>query len=517
MFSTTTPLILRRKAITKPKAKRQKRQRTSSEPSQSEADNSDSIPIPLEALSVNEPDVAHQKSEEFFVQSTIFQSNSWSERNESIRNKSITRRNQFLTRRRTKQSTVKRNTTVSSGHSSVRYGDRVGLDPSVWRIKDVVDPPIVPGGGASTSDDSEGRKVLVIENEGEAQTRFQLGNCIGRSPRASVYRAINRNTMQMVAVKQIQLEDLKTEEITQLVHEVDLVKRLSHPNIIKYEGMVMDSLRNTLSMVVEYAQNGSLERILEEFGKLNDEKLVANYVIQVLEGLDYLHHNSLVHGNLKAANILMTQSGEVKLSDFGISLYMREIEHVDKGVSCVPNWAAPEVIELSPVSTKSDIWSLGCTVIELLTGRPPYGDLVNALNVMFRIIENDGPPIPEGLSDLLVAFLKECFHKTPVQRPSANELSQHEWLIWALNKDLQSQSDAPQTHMLENTDQRKTTSATNTATTTTTITTTTTRTIPHNGLCVLSVESLRKFCRQSSSGEATGGRSTESIEPLSGG
>ena len=103
-------------------------------------------------------------------------------------------------------------------------------------------------------------------------------------------------------------------------------------------------------------------------------------MIQVLEGLDYLHHNSLVHGNLKAANILMTQSGEVKLSDFGISLYMREIEHVDMGVSCVPNWAAPEVIELSPVSTKSDIWSLGCTVIELLTGRPPYGDLVNALN-----------------------------------------------------------------------------------------------------------------------------------------
>lgn len=184
MFSTTTPLILRRKAITKPKAKRQKRQRTSSEQSQSEADNSDSNPIPLEALSVNEP-IAHQKSEEFFVQSTIFQSNSWSERNESIRNKSITRRNQFLTRRRTKQSTVKRNTTVSSGHSSARVseashwnerststGDRVGLDPNVWRIKDVVDPPIVPGGGASTSHDDEGRKVLVIENEGEAQMRF---------------------------------------------------------------------------------------------------------------------------------------------------------------------------------------------------------------------------------------------------------------------------------------------------------------------------------------------------------
>ena len=105
-------------------------------------------------------------------------------------------------------------------------------------------------------------------------------------------------------------------------------------------------------------------------------------MVQTLEGLNYLHHNSVVHGNLRAANILMTQTGEVKLSDFGISisLYMRGIEHVDKDVSFMPNWSAPEVIELRPVSAKSDIWSLGCTIIELLTGTPPYGDLVDALN-----------------------------------------------------------------------------------------------------------------------------------------
>lgn len=486
MFEPTNPLILRRGAITKPKETRRKRQRTPSGQSQTEDGNNDLIPIPLEGLSVHEP-IAHQNSEESYVQSTMFQSNSWSRRNESM-----TRRNRFLTRHRTKQSTVVRNTSVNSGHSTLRVsegshenerttGARVGLDPSVLRIEDVVDPPIVSGGSASTSDDSELGKVLIIEKEGKAQTHFQLGNCIGCSPRASVYRAINWNTMQMIAVKQIQLEGLKTEEIAQLVHEVDLVKRLSHPNIIKYEGMVRDSPRNTLSMVLEYAQNGSLEQMLEEFGKLN-EKLVASYVIQVLEGLNYLHHNGIMHCNLKAANILMTQSGEVKLSDFGISLYLRAIEHVDKpeGVSCMPNWVAPEVIELRPLSTKSDIWSLGCTTIELLTGTPPYGDVVNALNVMFRIVENDGPPIPEGLSDLLVAFLKDCFHKTPAQRPSAHELSQHEWLNCALIKDLHSQSDIPLAHM-EDTVQRKTTSATDTATTTTTttttITTTTTKTV----------------------------------------
>lgn len=184
MILPTSPLVLRRGAITRPKAKRQKRWRTPSGQSQIEADDSDEIPIPLENLNVNEP-IAHQNSEELFVQSTIFQSNSWSERNESIRNKSITRRNRFLTRRRTKQSTIKRNTTVSSGHSSSKaseasYGNErstqvgveVSLDPSVLHIENVVDPPILLGRAASTRDDSESRKVLVVEKEGKAQIRF---------------------------------------------------------------------------------------------------------------------------------------------------------------------------------------------------------------------------------------------------------------------------------------------------------------------------------------------------------
>ena len=209
-------------------------------------------------------------------------------------------------------------------------------------------------------------------------------------------------------MKQIQLEGFKEEQIVQFMQEVDLVKQLSHPNIIKYEGMTRD--KHTLSIVVEcvrflppalarlcyglasdmlrgiacaaatrYSPNGSLEQILGEFGKLS-EKLVASYVVQILEGLDCLHHNGIVHGNLKAANILMTSCGDVKLSDIGVSLNLQALEDVGKGVSCTPNWIAPEVIELKCTSTKSDIWSLGCTIIELLTGQPPYGDLVNALS-----------------------------------------------------------------------------------------------------------------------------------------
>ena len=118
---------------------------------------------------------------------------------------------------------------------------------------------------------------------------------------------------------------------------------------------------------------------LKAFGKLN-ERLVAGYVVKILEGLHYLHECDVVHCDLKAANILTTKNGNVKLSDFGVSLNLRAMEREMKDVAGTPNWMAPEVIELKGASTKADIWSLGCTVIELLTGRPPYGDIANTMS-----------------------------------------------------------------------------------------------------------------------------------------
>ncbi|KAI0046488.1 hypothetical protein FA95DRAFT_1669085 [Auriscalpium vulgare] len=270
-------------------------------------------------------------------------------------------------------------------------------------------------------DGSAVRQPLIVREEGKAPTHFQLGNCIGRGQFGAVYRALNLNTGQMVAVKRIGLEGLKEEEVTQLMKEVDLVKSLSHPSIVKYEGMARDE--NTLSIVLEYAENGSLGQTLKAFGKLN-ERLVASYVVKILEGLDYLHQSDVVHCDLKAANILTTKNGNVKLSDFGVSLNLRAMEREIKDVAGTPNWMAPEVIELKGASTKSDIWSLA---------------------FMFRIVEDDMPPLPEGCSAPLIEFLKLCFNKDPTLRPSAEELFEHEWLKkhWGLNKDLRPQDSIP--------------------------------------------------------------------------
>ena len=131
---------------------------------------------------------------------------------------------------------------------------------------------------------------------------------------------------------------------------------------------------------------------------------MANYVVKILEGLHYLHQNDVVHCDLKAANILTTKNGNVKLSDFGVSLNLRAMEREMKDVAGTPNWMAPEVIELKGASPKSDIWSLACTVIELLTGRPPYAEIANSMSgewfVVWRLAERRFPSRAAPVMDL---------------------------------------------------------------------------------------------------------------------
>ncbi|KAF8936163.1 hypothetical protein BGZ47_009629 [Haplosporangium gracile] len=253
---------------------------------------------------------------------------------------------------------------------------------------------------------------------------FQLGNCIGRGQFGSVYKALNLVTGQMVAVKRIKIDGLKDTEKDILMQEVDLLKSLTHPSIVKYEGFIRSS--GYLNIILEFVENGSLLTTLKSFGTF-PEKLVVAYVVKILEGLVYLHGKEVVHCDLKAANILTTKNGNVKLSDFGVSLNLKVKESDFGAVAGTPNWMAPEVIELKGASPASDIWSLGCTVIEMLTGQPPYAELL-PLTTLFRIVEDERPPLPTNLSMDLLDFLCQCFQKDPSLRPSAGALGRHIWI-----------------------------------------------------------------------------------------
>ena len=116
---------------------------------------------------------------------------------------------------------------------------------------------------------------------------------------------------------------------------------------------------------------------------------------QVLHGLLYLHEQGVIHRDIKGANILTTKQGLVKLADFGVATRTTTLH--ESSVVGTPYWMAPEVIDLSGATTASDIWSLGCTVIELLDGKPPYHKL-QPMHALFRIVNDDHPPLPEGAS-----------------------------------------------------------------------------------------------------------------------
>ncbi|KAM5455628.1 Protein kinase of the Mitotic Exit Network [Microsporum audouinii] len=254
-------------------------------------------------------------------------------------------------------------------------------------------------------------------------TDFQLGDCLGKGAFGSVYRALNWGTGETVAVKQIRLADLPKSELRVIMQEIDLLKNLDHPNIVKYHGFVKSA--ETLNIILEYCENGSLHSISKNFGRF-PENLVGLYMSQVLHGLLYLHEQGVIHRDIKGANILTTKQGLVKLADFGVASRTTGLN--ESSVVGTPYWMAPEVIELSGATTASDIWSLGSTVIELLEGKPPYYKF-QPMQALFRIVNDDHPPLPQGASPAVRDFLMQCFQKDPNLRVSARKLLKHPWIV----------------------------------------------------------------------------------------
>ncbi|KAF8558280.1 kinase-like protein [Imleria badia] len=256
---------------------------------------------------------------------------------------------------------------------------------------------------------------------------YQLGDSLGKGAFGQVYRALNWATGETVAVKEIQLSNIPKGELGQIMSEIDLLKNLYHPNIVKYKGFV--KTREYLYIILEFCENGSLHNICKRFGKF-PENLVAVYIRQVLEGLVYLHDQGVIHRDIKGANILTNKDGCVKLADFGVASSTTTGAVSDDAVVGSPYWMAPEVIEQSGATTASDIWSVGCVVIELLEGKPPY-HFLDPMPALFRIVQDDCPPIPEGASPIVKDFLLHCFQKDSNLRISAKKLLRHPWMVAA--------------------------------------------------------------------------------------
>ncbi|KAJ8752853.1 hypothetical protein K2173_008588 [Erythroxylum novogranatense] len=264
------------------------------------------------------------------------------------------------------------------------------------------------------------------ENPLSPGSRWKKGRLLGRGTFGHVFVGFNSENGEMCAMKEVTLfsDDAKSKESAkQLMQEISLLSRLRHPNIVQYYGT--ETVGDKLYIYLEYVSGGSIYKLLQDYGQLG-ELAIRSYTQQILSGLAYLHSKSTVHRDIKGANILVDSNGRViKLADFGMA------KHIT-GQSChlsfkgSPYWMAPEVIKNSNgCNLAVDIWSLGCTVLEMATTKPPWSQY-EGVAAMFKIGNSkDLPVIPDHLSDEGKDFVRKCLQRNPLHRPTASELLDH--------------------------------------------------------------------------------------------
>ncbi|KAL6907528.1 hypothetical protein ACP4OV_002567 [Aristida adscensionis] len=251
---------------------------------------------------------------------------------------------------------------------------------------------------------------------------WNRGMLLGSGSFGTVYEGISDEGV-FFAVKEVSLYDQGSNAkqcIFQLEQEIALLSQFEHENIVQYYGT--DKEDSKLYIFLELVTQGSLASLYQKY-RLRDTHVSA-YTRQILHGLTYLHERNIVHRDIKCANILVHANGSVKLADFGLA---KEITKFNAVKSCKGTvyWMAPEVV--NPKKTygpAADIWSLGCTVLEMLTRQLPYPDL-EWTQALYRIGKGEPPAIPNVLSRDARDFISQCVKPNPDDRPTAAKLLEH--------------------------------------------------------------------------------------------
>uniref|UniRef100_A0A8D3EB02 Serine/threonine-protein kinase TAO3 n=1 Tax=Scophthalmus maximus TaxID=52904 RepID=A0A8D3EB02_SCOMX len=249
---------------------------------------------------------------------------------------------------------------------------------------------------------------------------------IGHGSFGAVYFARNSYSNEVVAIKKMSYNGKQTTEKWQdIIKEVKFLGQLRHPNTIEYKGCYLKD--NTAWLVMEYCL-GSASDLLEVHKKPLQEMEIAAITHGALLGLAYLHSHNMIHRDVKAGNILLTELGQVKLADFGSA----SIASPANSFVGTPYWMAPEVIlamDEGQYEGKVDIWSLGITCIELGDERKPPLFNMNAMSALYHIAQNDSPTLQSNeWSDPFRSFVDYCLLKIPQDRPSSGELLRHDFV-----------------------------------------------------------------------------------------
>ncbi|XP_073814153.1 MAP4K3-like protein hppy isoform X12 [Musca autumnalis] len=258
------------------------------------------------------------------------------------------------------------------------------------------------------------------------QDEYELIQKIGSGTYGDVYKAKRIQSNELAAIKVIKLEP--TDDIQIIQQEIIMMRDCRHPNIIAYYGSYLR--RDKLWICMEYCGGGSLQDIYQVTGPLTEQQ-IAYMCRETLKGLEYLHSMGKMHRDIKGANILLTEYGDVKLADFGVSAQITATINKRKSFIGTPYWMAPEVAAVERkggYNQLCDIWACGITAIELAELQPPMFDL-HPMRALFLMSKSGFKPPTlsnkEKWSPTFHNFVKTALTKNPKKRPTAERLLQH--------------------------------------------------------------------------------------------